>query len=197
MNDVPDGSKGLGIAAYARDAAILDAERFAKKHGSAFLVHSQAEALQVPSRPQSTAVGAPAYVPGRGSASSTASAAHQETGWDEPPSLRVWPIRKSGHSLIGRFISVGRTHNNDVVISDVSLSKFHAIFLDEGGSISLQDGRSRNGTFVHGERVSKQGDGPPIPVRSGARVRFGSVELTFLDAASLRRLVLTLSRAVE
>lgn len=105
-----------------------------------------------------------------------------------PESFAVWPIKKSGRSLISRFVSVGRTHNNDVVISDVSLSKFHALFVVEDGKVSVQGGRSRNGTFVEGVRVARQGEGPPTQLTSGVRIRFGAVELTYFDAAALRRL---------
>lgn len=42
--------------------------------------------------------------------------------------------------------------------------------------------------------VARQGEGGPTAVRSGSKVRFGAVELTFLDAAGLARLARELLR---
>jgi len=44
----------------------------------------------------------------------------------------------------------------------------------------LQDGGSKNGTAVDGEGVPEREKGGAVVVESGMRVRFGSVEMTFL-----------------
>lgn len=170
-----EGENSFDLAQFKLDAGRLDAERFAQRHGNGFLVlSSDGAGLRVPDRPHQTIA-----VEARGDSSED---------W-VPARYQVWPVRKSERSLIARFVSVGRTRRNDVVIPDVSLSKFHAFFVEEDGVYLLQDARSRNGTFIGAARVASQGEGPPVAVRSGARVRFGAVELTFLDAAALRALV--------
>ena len=108
-----------------------------------------------------------------------------------PSQYLVYPIRKTERSLIARFYSVGQTRNNDLVIRDVTVSKFHAFFQDDDGGhgFVLLDARSTNGTFVNERKVPRQGQGTPIKVRSGDKVRFGGVELSFLDAQELCELV--------
>jgi hypothetical protein len=175
MSLPPEADYSFDLEQYRVDAAQCDAAAFAAKHGHAFLVLSRASGggLRLADGPRQTMAvesieAAEAWLPG---------------------DLRVWPIRKSERSLIARFVSVGRTRRNDVVVPDVSLSKFHAFFTEEHGVFAVQDARSRNGTFVEGKRVAPQGEGAPTPLRSGARVKFGTVELTFVDAQGLHRLV--------
>ena len=64
-------------------------------------------------------------------------------------------------ALAGQTISVpeggldlGRAEENQVVVSDDGVSRFHARLLFENGSLWLQDAGSRNGVFVNGHRVS-------------------------------------------
>ena len=170
--------EGIALEQFRADAQALDDERFAAKHGRGFLVHASRERLQTPGGPQRT----------------VAIDARETTDRTPGADFRVWPIRKSERSLIARFVSVGRTKRNDLVIPEVSLSKFHALFTEENGTLYVQDARSRNGTFVDGQRVNPQGEGQPTALRTGQRVKFGAAELTFLDATAFRRLVLEMSR---
>jgi len=112
-----------------------------------------------------------------------------------PSEHLVFPIRKTERSLIDRFYAVGQTRNNDVVIRDVSVSKFHAFFLDaeDGEAFLLQDARSTNGTFVNNVRVAAQGHGPAMHVSPGDRIRFGSIELQLFTAEELCALVRAVS----
>ncbi len=64
-------------------------------------------------------------------------------------------------ALSGRVVEVpeggldlGRAEENQVVIRDDGVSRFHARLLFENGSLWLQDAGSRNGVFVNGHRVS-------------------------------------------
>jgi hypothetical protein len=166
--------------AYALDAFRRECTRgqavFEAVHGHAFLLLRRAgeKRLQVPEKPSRTL-------------NTSLPALRQEL----PPSrYLVFPIRKTERSLIERFYSVGQTRNNDVVVRDVSVSKFHAFFQhDAAGGFVLQDARSTNGTFVNGVRVPAQGEGQPVALSSGDRVRFGAVELSFLSATEFRALV--------
>jgi hypothetical protein len=79
------------------------------------------------------------------------------------------------------MITVGRTANNDVVIPDVTVSKFHAYFRAAGNQrFELCDAGSRNGTFVQGRPLVKRG--PGVLVTPGDTIRVGHVEMQLVDA---------------
>jgi FHA domain-containing protein len=111
------------------------------------------------------------------------------TTQDHPSSDRqarvfmAFPLRK----VIDTFpnmITVGRTANNDLVVPDVSISKFHAFFRDlgeqRGPRYDLTDAGSKNGTWVSGVQVPPRG--AAAPVKLGDRIRFGRIEFTVVDA---------------
>lgn len=97
----------------------------------------------------------------------------------------VFRVKRAPRSRFD-FVSVGRNDGNDVVLPDPSVSRFHA-FLRElpDGTLVVQDVRSANGTFVAGQPVPKQGEGAPLPVRSGDAIRFGDIHGVVVDAAGL------------
>jgi hypothetical protein len=80
------------------------------------------------------------------------------------------------------MITVGRTSNNDVVVEDVQVSKFHAFFRVTPEAIELADAGSRNGTFVG--KIRLESKGPPRQVRPGESIRFGHLEFILVDAGS-------------
>jgi FHA domain len=96
-------------------------------------------------------------------------------------SLLILPVLKV-QPTFPSMITVGRTQNNDVVVADRGVSKFHAWFQYKGSLVELADGGSRNGTQVRGQTLQAA---RPVVVRSGDRVGFAGVEFMFLDAASL------------
>jgi pSer/pThr/pTyr-binding forkhead associated (FHA) protein len=103
----------------------------------------------------------------------------------------VFPVR---HGVAGAseedLIWVGRSEENDVVVGDESVSAVHAFMRrTEDGRLVLQDMNSMNGSFVNNEAVPPQGMGEPAELKSGARVRFGSVKLTFLKTPEFLSLV--------
>jgi pSer/pThr/pTyr-binding forkhead associated (FHA) protein len=99
----------------------------------------------------------------------------------EKPGARTFialPIRK----VIDTFpnmITLGRTANNDLVIGDVSVSKFHAFFTQTPRGLELADAGSKNGTWIGGDELPPRGQ--PHPVRLGDRLRFGRVGFTVVD----------------
>ena len=98
------------------------------------------------------------------------------------PDCLILAVRKT-RPTPGGMITVGRTGNNDIVLQDVSVTKFHAAFKEEEGRITLADAGSRNGTTVDGRPLPPRGDGEPL--ESGNLLRFGNIELRFLDAGGL------------
>jgi hypothetical protein len=175
LDQVIQPDEAISLDAYKGERG-LPLEPFAKLHGRAFLLMQRAgkERLHPPARPTRTLL-----------------TDEPDDHTDLPPSkYLVFPVRKTERSLIARFYSVGQTRNNDIVIRDVSVSKSHAFFEDDGnGGFTLQDARSTNGTFVNGKRVPRSGMGLPVAVRTGDLLRFGAVELSFIDARSFRDLI--------
>lgn len=51
-------------------------------------------------------------------------------------------------------LKIGRADENDIVVLDDGVSRFHAELLYENGSLWLRDQGSRNGVFVNGARVT-------------------------------------------
>jgi hypothetical protein len=93
----------------------------------------------------------------------------------------VLPIRKV-QKTFDAMITVGRTANNDLVINDVQMSKFHAYFRVGGGRITLADAGSRNGTWVAEQKLVPKGDA--VLLQPGARIRFGELTFQLMDAGA-------------
>jgi hypothetical protein len=78
------------------------------------------------------------------------------------------------------MITVGRTENNDLVVPDEQISKFHAYFRLVGGAVELADAGSRNGTFVAGHRLAPKSESAPLSLRD--RFSLGALEFQLFDA---------------
>jgi DNA-binding winged helix-turn-helix (wHTH) protein len=71
-------------------------------------------------------------------------------------------------------IVLGREGEGVVPLPSGSVSRRHAALVMDGGSATVRDLGSKNGTFVDEVRVDE-----PIALRDGARVRLGRLVLTF------------------
>ncbi|MDG1499383.1 MAG: FHA domain-containing protein [Planctomycetota bacterium] len=93
-------------------------------------------------------------------------------------SLRIESGDRAGETiaLSGRGLTVGRRPANDLSLTDASVSGRHARLGIEDGQVVLVDFGSTNGTFVADVRVEEQ------DLKGGDRLRFGKVEVLFLDA---------------
>ena len=161
---------GVPISAMRGDARELSAEDFEDRHGGAFLMLTATE-LRRPAGPSMTVV----------NLENDDEASDHTAGL----SLLTYSIRRTERS-VGHLVTLGRTANNDVVIPDISVSRFHAFVKEaEGGGLVSQDAGSTNGTMVNSDSVLSQGHGPPMELKSGDSVRLGQVEFSHLDAHSL------------
>ncbi|MEM7411778.1 MAG: FHA domain-containing protein [Myxococcota bacterium] len=165
-----------GLRAPARE---LSKEEFEDQHGSAFLLLMAAE-LAIPRGPATTEV--QLLDDDRRPGDSTASL-----------SLLIYPLHKSNRSP-GHLITIGRAANNDVIVPDLSISRFHAFVKEEDGQWPLRDAGSTNGTTVNGRNAPQQGHGEAMDLKAGDSVRLGQVELTFLDLPALLAYVAKLDR---
>jgi hypothetical protein len=74
--------------------------------------------------------------------------------------------------------TIGRDPNCDLVIPDISVSRWHAGLARSAGGWLLTDLGSTNGTRLNGWRVRDA-----VPVRCGDRVSFGAVTFELRDRA--------------
>jgi hypothetical protein len=162
----------LRIEELRSDAAELSPEEFEDRHGEAFLLLSSTGFKQ----PMSTS-----------STEVLLLELDEEAGERTAGvSIRIIPIRaaKDSHT---HLITVGRAAKSDVVIEDISVSRFHAFFKrNPAGGFQLNDAGSTNGTLVNEASVCTKEAGPPTDVKSGDNIRFGQVDVTFLEANAMR-----------
>jgi hypothetical protein len=85
-------------------------------------------------------------------------------------------------------ITVGRSPDNDIVIEDPTVSRTHALFRREPhtGMWHVVDAESHNGTFLAGVIIVP---GRPMPLFERAALRFGGVEVAFLQSSAFEQYV--------
>lgn len=172
--EAPPGS-ALPIEAFYEDARDLEPEAFQAKHGNGFLL-----------------VTAPGVVGPQGTSGTEMLLDEEDDPNARTASLAVvvYPLRQRDRST-GHLVTLGRDPKHDVVIPDVSVSRFHA-FAKPGpdGAFLLQDAGSSNGTTVNGASVLARGAGPPTPLKPGDTVKLGRMESTFTGAKALQEFAL-------
>ena len=70
---------------------------------------------------------------------------------------------------------IGRKADNDMVIKEASISRFHAQIRVENGRFVLYDLNSRNGTIVNKTRVKE------LRLKPGMLIHFGEVMVVFVQ----------------
>jgi pSer/pThr/pTyr-binding forkhead associated (FHA) protein len=80
--------------------------------------------------------------------------------------------------LDGQRTTIGRAHNNDLVLDEGTVSGWHAEIVHQEGGFLLRDLNSSNGTKVNGNRITH------IEIKDGDRIVFGSVECVFRNLES-------------
>lgn len=78
-------------------------------------------------------------------------------------------------SLISATTTIGRQHDNDVVIDDASVSRRHASIIDTGSGYMVRDLVSTNGTFLNRQRIEGE-----KPLKHGDVIRAGGSDTTFV-----------------
>ncbi|MBV8294080.1 MAG: FHA domain-containing protein [Mycobacterium sp.] len=77
------------------------------------------------------------------------------------------------YALAGTATRIGRSSDNDIVLSDVKVSRHHAVITDNGTAFVITDLGSVNGVRVRGQRID-----PSAELREGDRIRIGDQEFT-------------------
>ena len=90
-------------------------------------------------------------------------------------------------------VTLGRAHENDVVLPQQTISKVHAIFTRlADGRWSITDAGSRNGTCLNGHHLHADWSGATL--EDGDRLTFGTVAGVYYSAAAFRSVLAKLVR---
>jgi pSer/pThr/pTyr-binding forkhead associated (FHA) protein len=84
---------------------------------------------------------------------------------------QVFPVLEGG-------MEIGRSPDNDLVIDDDGVSRFHARLLYDNGSLWIRDAGSRNGVFVNDQRL---GDHKALKVGDKVRIASTVFEIRWED----------------
>jgi len=88
------------------------------------------------------------------------------------------------YKLLSNSASIGKSADNDIVISDDTIASHPAQIIQLGiGRFVIEDLGSGTNTLINGARVKKS-----AKVRSGDELQFGDVQLVFLDPKGTARL---------
>lgn len=83
--------------------------------------------------------------------------------------------RDDGHCYrLASSTRIGRRPDNDIVLDDDGVSRYHAVVIDTGGSFVISDLRSTNGVEVQGRRIRRT-----VTLTDGDHIRIGSYDFTF------------------
>jgi pSer/pThr/pTyr-binding forkhead associated (FHA) protein len=97
-----------------------------------------------------------------------------------PPGTALLAVRR-GPNAGARFLldhdvtTSGRHPDSDIFLDDVTVSRRHAEFHREGGTFTVRDVGSLNGTYVNRERVES------ATLANGDEVQVGKFRLVFLS----------------
>ena len=76
----------------------------------------------------------------------------------------------------GDRTTIGRSPDNDIFLDDVTVSRKHAVLVQSGGEIRIEDLGSLNGTFVNRRRIDSA-----MRLESGDEVQIGKYRLSFIS----------------
>jgi len=76
----------------------------------------------------------------------------------------------------GDRTTIGRSPDNDIFLDDVTVSRKHAVVLQSGGELRIEDLGSLNGTFVNRRRIDAA-----TRLESGDEVQIGKYRLSFIS----------------
>ena len=82
------------------------------------------------------------------------------------------PVSK--YPLVQRETRIGRRSGNEIVLGSWSVSGSHAVLVQDGSNVVVEDLGSRNGTFVDGHRVTRS------PLGHASVVRIADFALTLM-----------------
>lgn len=70
--------------------------------------------------------------------------------------VHAGPLAGKGFPILSDSLTFGRAPDNDIVLEDAQVSRYHAVLQRQGNEIIIQDLESTNGVLVNGERILGQ-----------------------------------------
>lgn len=86
------------------------------------------------------------------------------------------PYKIKDHYSIGNRLTLGRKGDNDIIVKDPFVSKYHLQIMEDEGDFFLEDLNSANGSFLNGEKIQDA-----IKLMNGDRITIGNVEFLFVN----------------
>jgi hypothetical protein len=74
----------------------------------------------------------------------------------------------------GARTRIGRSPDCDIFLDDVTVSRNHAVLVEEDGEFFVEDQGSLNGTFVNRKRIDR------VPLHEGDELQVGKYRMTFI-----------------
>ncbi len=101
---------------------------------------------------------------------------HDELGLEGPALVVRAGGGRAGESFrpAGERTRIGRSPDCDIFLDDVTVSRNHAVLIEEGGQFSVEDQGSLNGTFVNRRRIDR------APLQEGDELQVGKYRMTFI-----------------
>jgi hypothetical protein len=93
----------------------------------------------------------------------------------------LFDLVKGTQSAFAFGVTLGRTENNDVVLRNEDVSRFHAYVQQVKSGYAIADADSKNGTFVDGVRLHPN---TPTPLRSRCKISLGALELEYYEPSA-------------
>jgi phosphoserine phosphatase RsbU/P len=92
------------------------------------------------------------------------------------PDLYIYPKAGEAHTLAlsDKSLTIGRSSENDIVLSDAFCSGRHALIRPVDNGWVIQDCQSKNGVFLNGKRV-----GAPVELKKGDVILAGETRIVF------------------
>ena len=103
-------------------------------------------------------------------------AEHHDLGLEGPALVVRAGGGRAGESFrpAGVRTRIGRSPDCDIFLDDVTVSRNHAVLVEENGEFVVEDEGSLNGTFVNRKRIDR------APLREGDELQVGKYRLTFI-----------------
>jgi FHA domain/zinc-ribbon domain len=101
---------------------------------------------------------------------------HDELGLEGPALVVRAGGGRAGESFrpAGARTRIGRSPDCDIFLDDVTVSRNHAVLIEENGTFTVEDQGSLNGTFVNRRRIDR------APLAEGDEVQVGKYRMTFI-----------------
>ncbi len=112
----------------------------------------------------------------------------REPAANDPLLFRLRKDDTKRSNAFGVGVTLGRATNNDLVVDQASISRFHAFFQEDPKTHvwHVVDAQSANGTFLgDGQLIPNR----PAPLHDHAQLRFGDVDLRFFSPTAFEEFV--------